>query len=57
MPKIYAPDLIDIQTRLTVLMNQEDIPLRHRLEIASLSGVVNYYVKEMTKDVDVEVTQ
>jgi hypothetical protein len=57
MPKIYAPDLIDIYARLTVLMSQSDIPLNHRIEIARLSGLVNYYVKEITKDVNVEVAE
>ncbi len=57
MPKIYMPDLIDIYSRLNSLMNQAEIPLPHRLEIAKISGVMAYYVKELTKDVDVEVTQ
>jgi hypothetical protein len=57
MPKIYMPDLIDIYSRLNSLMNQAEIPLQHRLEIAKISGVMAYYVKELTKDVNVEVTQ
>jgi hypothetical protein len=57
MPKIFLPDLIDIYARLIVLMAKEDIPLPHRIEIASVSGLLKYYVRELTKDVNVEVTE
>jgi hypothetical protein len=57
MPKLYMPDLIEVYTQVTAMMRAEDIPLQHRMKLAGLSGMLKYYVADLTKDINVEVVQ
>lgn len=57
MPKIYLPDLVEMYAKLNKLMDAQDIPMHHRLELATMSGILKYYVSDLTKDINVEVIQ